>query len=541
MLLALLPPLVTAVVQYAVWPILQPFAWFLFYPAVFVSSRIGGLRGGLLATAVATGLVWWFFIPPEHVVVKMELRYLVSAAAFAITGALFSMLQSRLTAATRAATGALAESHARAESLHQASDELRALNAELDQRVAARTAELRAAREREAETGGRIQQLLLLDEPPRDLRGLQVAALTVPSQRIAGDFYGFFRHEASDCLDVLIADVMGKGVLAALVGAAAKSQFPRALWNLMAESPAGALPEPRDIVTLAHTSMARRLVGLESFVTACYARFDVANRTVTLVDCGHTGMVHFRRADGSCAIVHGDNLPLGVREGEIYDQVLLRCEVGDVLLLFSDGVTEARNAHGELFGPERLIACVRQHAGSEPAALVAAVRDAAQAFAGGHVLADDLTCVVVQVTPHPVPLARAELEIQSELGELRRARELVTGFCRTRLSPPLDDAALASLVLAVDEAACNVMRHAYRGRTDQRIQLVAEAFPDRVAVRLRYLGAPFDPSLVPAPSFDGSRESGFGVFLIAQSVDAVRYYRDDLERSCVYLEKRRPA
>jgi sigma-B regulation protein RsbU (phosphoserine phosphatase) len=308
----------------------------------------------------------------------------------------------------------------------------------------------------------------------------------------------------------------------------------------MAGSPLGVLPEPKDIVTLAHTAMARRLIGLESFVTSCYARFDVARRTVTLVDAGHTGVV-LLRGGGSCEIVHGDNLPLGVREGEIYDQVAVRCEVGDVLLLFSDGVTEARSPHGELFGPDRLVACVRQHAGSEPAALVAVVRDAAQAFAGGHVLADDLTCVVVQVTPHPVPLARAELEIRSELDELRRARELVAGFCRARLSPPLDDAAVAALVLAVDEAACNAMKHAYHGRPDQRIQLVIEAFVDRVAVRLRYLGAPFDPSAVPPPSFDGSRESGFGVFMISKSVDDVRYYRDDLRRICIRLEKRRAA
>ena len=60
-----------------------------------------------------------------------------------------------------------------------------------------------------------------------------------------------------------------------------------------------------------------------------------------------------------------------------------------------------------------------------------------------------------------------------------------------------------------------------------------------MTIRLRYLGAPFDPTTVPPPLFDGSRDSGFGVYLIAKSVDEVRYYRDDLRRSCVLLEKRR--
>jgi anti-sigma regulatory factor (Ser/Thr protein kinase) len=94
-------------------------------------------------------------------------------------------------------------------------------------------------------------------------------------------------------------------------------------------------------------------------------------------------------------------------------------------------------------------------------------------------------------------------------------------------------------MLAVDEATSNVMKHAYGGRTDQRIELTAEAFHDRVSVRLRHLGLPFDPSAVPPPSFDGSRETGFGVFLIEKSADVVRHCRDDLDRRCILIEKRR--
>jgi hypothetical protein len=56
---------------------------------------------------------------------------------------------------------------------------------------------------------------------------------------------------------------------------------------------------------------------------------------------------------------------------------------------------------------------------------------------------------------------------------------------------------------------------------------------------LRHLGVPFDPSRVPPPSFSGSRDSGFGVYLIEKSVDSARYYSDHLERRCVVLEKRR--
>jgi PAS domain S-box-containing protein len=392
------------------------------------------------------------------------------------------------------------------------------------------------AREREVAIGFRIQQMLLLDEPPRDIPGLRVAALTVPSQRIAGDFYGFFAHQDTS-LDIIVADVMGKGVPAALLGAAAKSHFTQALCHLMALPPAGVLPEPREVVTLAHAGMGRHLIELESFVTLCYARVDLIRRRLELVDCGHTGVIHVRGASGLCDMIHGDNLPLGIREGEIYDQIAIPFETGDVFVFFSDGITEAPDAARERFGTDRLLACVRENGGLPPDALVNAIRAAVVAFAGSDQLADDLTCVAVEIGEDRRPLARAELEIGSHLTELGRAREFVRGFCHSLPGSPLNEDHVAELELAVTEAASNIMKHAYHGRADQWIQMEAEAFPDHVAVRLHHLGNSFDPSVVALPVFDGSRESGFGVYLLRRSVDDVRYYRDQRGGNCIALVK----
>ena len=89
------------------------------------------------------------------------------------------------------------------------------------------------------------------------------------------------------------------------------------------------------------------------------------------------------------------------------------------------------------------------------------------------------------------------------------------------------------------EAASNVMRHAYGGRTDQRIQLDADVFPDRVVLRLHHLGETFDPDAVNAPAFDGTQEGGFGMFIIERSVDEVRYHRDERGRNCISMVKNR--
>jgi PAS domain S-box-containing protein len=419
----------------------------------------------------------------------------------------------------------------------KAEEQIRTLNAELEGRVRARTADLEAARDREATLGFRIQQMLLLTRPPTDVPGLQVATLTMPSQRIDGDFYDFFRHE-NECLDVIVADVMGKGIPAALLAGATKSNVLEALCHLMAISRAGVLPEPKEIVTLAHADMVHQLIDLESFVTLSYARLDLKRRVLDLVDCGHTGMLRLRAKTGECEMLHGSNLPLGVREGEIFDQLTISFDAGDLFLFYSDGITELRNPAGELFGADRLSECVRLNRELEPQALVDVIRNTALAFAQSDRLGDDLTCVAVSVRPVQEPLARSELEIRSDLKDLCRARAFVREFCNLVPDGLLDADDVAGLELAVNEAASNIMKHAYHGRADQRIQLDADAFPDRVSIRLHHLGDSFDPATVSPPALDGSRESGFGVLLITKSVDDVRYSRDERGRNSVALVKR---
>ena len=111
----------------------------------------------------------------------------------------------------------------------------------------------RKAREKEIiDIGSEIQQTLLQGQPPQDLPGIGVAAFTMQSLRIGGDFYDFFKHN-DHCLDVIIGDVMGKGIPAALMGAAIKNRFVRAINHLIAKEGIGRIPEPEEIVRLVHS------------------------------------------------------------------------------------------------------------------------------------------------------------------------------------------------------------------------------------------------------------------------------------------------
>jgi hypothetical protein len=127
-----------------------------------------------------------------------------------------------------------------------------------------------------------------------------------------------------------------------------------------------------------------------------------------------------------------------VREAELYDELLVPIELEDVVVFFSDGVTEARNAERELFGAERLLDCLRRNAAADPGALVAAVRDAVARFATAGGPTDDLTCVVVKVVPHEMPSARAELEIRApspSFDARARSSEPSAGSSSIRRSP----------------------------------------------------------------------------------------------------------
>jgi serine/threonine-protein kinase RsbW len=126
----------------------------------------------------------------------------------------------------------------------------------------------------------------------------------------------------------------------------------------------------------------------------------------------------------------------------------------------------------------------------------------------------------------------------SDLQHLSLMRGLILQVCQ-EVWCPVDAQALHQLELAVQEAATNIIRHAYRGRSDQAIQLTLEADADKVCVGLHYQGPPFDPATVPAPVFDGSRQGGFGVYLIGQLVDEVSYSHEQ-GRSGVRLVKKRP-
>jgi anti-sigma B factor antagonist len=138
-------------------------------------------------------------------------------------------------------------------------------------------------------------------------------------------------------------------------------------------------------------------------------------------------------------------------------------------------------------------------------------------------------------------MVQVSQEYTSDLRHLSGMRALVADACRQAWGAGVESAAIEELQLAVNEAAANIIRHAYSGATDQRIEVVIKASPEDVCVTLYHHGRAFDPNAAPPPAFDGSRMGGFGLYMIEKSVDEVEYSCDTEGRRGIRLLKRRPS
>jgi phosphoserine phosphatase RsbU/P len=390
-------------------------------------------------------------------------------------------------------------------------------------------AELAKAREQEIETASKIQQTLLMGVPPKDFKGMEIANWTIPSQKVDGDFYDFIVID-SNCLDVVVGDVMGKGIASALLGAALKSYFLRVIHELeRAGISKDVPPEPDSIVARVQSAMVHQMEELETFVTLCYARFDLLRKQMRFVDCGHMRTIQYHQDTRTCSLLQGVNMPLGFPEIEPFTQITVPFADGDFFFFYSDGLTEAMNSDGLLFGEERLVTSVKTSSALSPNEIIERVWIDIVSYSGSDAFRDDFTCVVVKIDlPESAllqPNAEAKMTFSSDLKELSGIRQFIRNFCKTIPEPLLGDDRISLIELAVTEVATNIIRHAYSGQSDASVQVAARLFPEMLFIEFVDKGKGFSPETIPQPEFDGSREGGFGLYIVSQIVDDVVYSR----------------
>ncbi|MGH7723966.1 MAG: PP2C family protein-serine/threonine phosphatase [Candidatus Eiseniibacteriota bacterium] len=256
----------------------------------------------------------------------------------------------------------------------------------------------RVALEEELSLARQIQFGYLPTTFPR-LENLDVFGMNQPSKEVGGDYFDVM--DTGDSFLTAIADVSGKGVPAALV----MSMMQASLRTQASED-----RPVREILARINTLMlARGESGM--FATCFLGRLDPKSLELVYTNAGHNPPL-LLRADGRIEVLHHGGLLLGVFEDPRLEEGRVRLQAGDRLLLYTDGVTEARTPNGEFFGEEGLMDVLRsmdRYLSAEE--IVATVKNAVRAFAGSDDFEDDMTMVVLRVPerrPSPVPAPEDE-------------------------------------------------------------------------------------------------------------------------------------
>jgi phosphoserine phosphatase RsbU/P len=246
--------------------------------------------------------------------------------------------------------------------------------------------------ERELRFAQRVQEAFLPTEPPRRLKGVDLAVRFAPAHELGGDLYDFLCPEPNT-LVVAVGDVSGKGVPAALYGAFAgeliRSRTFRRRYSSELAGPAAVLSWINVILN------ERRLE--EYYCTLAYAMFDLRRRTVVL---GNSGLPYPIRctADSRCGPIEISGVPLGTFAGSSYEETSYEMRAGDLFVFCTDGVFEAMDAAGNEFGAERLMQTIAKTRGGRARDIVNGIFDAVAEFRGDTPANDDMTAVALKIT-----------------------------------------------------------------------------------------------------------------------------------------------
>jgi phosphoserine phosphatase RsbU/P len=238
-------------------------------------------------------------------------------------------------------------------------------------------------------------QMSLLPRGPLDFPGISMTALCVPAREVGGDYYDFF-HVGDRQLGVLIADVSGKGTSAALYMAELK--------GLML-SLSQIYTSPRQLLMEVNRIISENL-DTRSFITMTYGVLDLAKGVMTFARAGHTPLVYFR-GDGTAGavrvlapsgIVVGLRIPGATEKfAELLEEERIELHQGDVLALYTDGITEAMDAGSDLFGDARLGRLISEHGHLETADLRERILREIESFVGGADQHDDMTMILIKI------------------------------------------------------------------------------------------------------------------------------------------------
>ena len=379
--------------------------------------------------------------------------------------------------------------------------------------------------EHELQIAQLIQQNLLPSEAP-ELAGWQLAAFYRSARHVGGDFYDFIDLPDGG-MGLVIGDVTDKGVPAALVMASTRSVIRSvALHNA----------SPGKVLELVNDQLCPDMPP-KMFVTCLYAVLEPHSGRMVYANAGHN--LPYRRAADSIDELRARGMPLGLIPGSSYEEKDVTIEPGQSVLFTTDGIAEAHDVSGEMFGCPRIIRIIEVLPAGED--LRDSMLEALNAFTGPQwEQEDDITMVTLDRMAHdaaefmPAPTATTEhvvtaFTLPSEPGNERQAMQKVADAVA---SLQLTTDRLEKLKTAVAEATMNAIEHGNHNDPDLDVAITVTVRDDAITVTIVDHGGGREIPESTAPDLDAKLAGeqtprGWGLFLIKNMVDEMNVSTDD--------------
>lgn len=230
-------------------------------------------------------------------------------------------------------------------------------------------------------------QLSLLPEAAPQLFGVEMGGRCISAAHVGGDYYDFFPRDEHS-VDMLIADVSGHSVGAALIMAEVRTLLRPQVNSAHSAS---------SVLNLLNSQLYDDLTRAELFITMFYARYNSATGRLSYANAGHNRPLICREGDDSCIELDAEGLIIGVKPSVIFEERSIELVKGDVVLFFTDGLIEATNLAGELFGSQRVCRQLRDLRHLPAMDIIDAFYTAATEFTGLDTLQDDISLVVLKI------------------------------------------------------------------------------------------------------------------------------------------------
>ena len=341
------------------------------------------------------------------------------------------------------------------------------------------------------------------------------------AKEVGGDFYDFFEIERTTKIGFFLADVSGKGIPAALFMMASKTQLRNHL--------EAGLTVDEAVNASNHQLCMGNDAGM--FVTALVAVLDYETGHVEYVNAGHNPPLLLH--DGKWEWLKDvSGMPLGLFDGIPYDKLELDLAKGDTLYFYTDGVTEAMDVEGNLFGEDRLEETLVHYAGMNPRSIGVGVRRSLTDFTQDAEQSDDITMLALKYGVPPEE--KAVMVLDAKRDQLVHVVNYIHAELYRRRAPKT---VYGQLDIACEELFTNVCMYAYPDATEEnpgvaRIEFEYAPNPPTLTVQIADDGVPYNPlekeDAVTVDDYDGIEEvpiGGLGIMLAKQNVDEMAYDR----------------